>query len=208
MKTNHLFACSAIAAVFVAMAPAHAQLLGGGLRGGVSGMQSATLGGGFAPARGSFNDQTAASVSGHASAPTHAIDRASKAAKSGANEGRQPGERLKMDAVTTGRRVEDISASEAATADGVANAAVNRTAASAATGVTTATQSETSAGKVSTKPSSTPRTAPPASQAAPARPSDSPGSRRTETSARDGSETTGTTTDASASASMNASATS
>lgn len=206
MKTKYLFASSAIAAVFVAMAPAHAQILGGGLRGGVTGMQSATFGDGFGRVRGSVNDQTAASVSGHARAPTHAIDRASQVAKSGASEGMQAGERTKNDAVTEGRRAADVGASDAAIVGTAANASANQMAADAATGVTTATQTETSAGKASN--GSTPRIALPANQATPSKPSDSHRSPKRRPAADADSDTSGTTTEASASASMNASVTS
>ena len=41
MKTNHLLASAAISAMLVVTLPAHAQILGGGMHGGVGGMQSA-----------------------------------------------------------------------------------------------------------------------------------------------------------------------
>jgi hypothetical protein len=132
----------------------------------------------------------------------------------------------------------DVSASEAATIGDTANASVNRTAASAATGVTTAGQSEASAGRLSneltgevsghdaasTKPSLGPRPGHAADQTKPAKPADSQiaPKRRPETgensslepnakekaSTGGGGEMTGTTSDANASASLNASATS
>lgn len=238
MKINHLFASAAIAVVFVATAPAHAQLLGGGLRGGVSGMQSATFGGGFGPTRGAFNDQGAASASGHAGARTNATDRASKAAKSGANKGMQAGERAKMDAVTAGRRAVDVGATDAATIGGTATASADRATAGAATGVTTAEQSEASAGKLSKefaggvsghdsvgpKPTSSPHAGRTAGQTTPTNPTDGQGTpkRRPATtgekgssepnangkaSAGSGGEMPGTTSDANAYVSMNASAT-
>ena len=48
LKTHHLFASAAVAAMFAFNTPAHAQLVGGALGGAAGG----ALGGGFGPAGG------------------------------------------------------------------------------------------------------------------------------------------------------------
>ena len=63
MNRNHLFATAAITALLAGTLPAQAQMLGGGIRGGVSGMQAATFGGGFATMHSAGTRQTDISAS-------------------------------------------------------------------------------------------------------------------------------------------------
>jgi len=83
MRTKHIFASAAIAAVLVANVPAEAQLLGGGARGGVTGMQGATFGGGFGPLHGAMSEQASASTAGRAGIHAPGTERVNTAAKAG-----------------------------------------------------------------------------------------------------------------------------
>ena len=66
MKTNHLFASAAVAAVLVMTAPAHAQLLGGGARGGAGGAFAGSFGamGGMGGMNGRMSAASDASLRG------------------------------------------------------------------------------------------------------------------------------------------------
>src|SRR6202008_448876 len=66
MKRNHLFASAAIGAVLAATLPVHAQMLGGGVHGGVSSTQSARFGGGFRPTHSAVSNQTDLSAAARA----------------------------------------------------------------------------------------------------------------------------------------------
>ena len=83
MKTNQLFAGAALAALVVLAAPAHAQLLGAGLRGGVSSVQTTTFSGDAVNMRTFAKERAALSASGHAGGRVDAIGRVDNATKAG-----------------------------------------------------------------------------------------------------------------------------
>lgn len=74
MKTNHLFASAAIAAVLAMASPAQAQLLGGGARGGAGG----ALGGAFGPGVGDLRGNGTGSMNGEAGGHVNGIGRADR----------------------------------------------------------------------------------------------------------------------------------
>jgi hypothetical protein len=134
MRTNHLFASAAIAAVLVATAPAQAQRLGGGVHGGLSARQGATFAEGFGRVHGGAGGEASASATGRAGVRTQQTDRVGTAAKAGAHDSVRGAQTVKGDAQATGRgamqtgasggaRAEsDGKATTAATADSVGHA--------------------------------------------------------------------------------------
>ena len=93
MKTNHLFASAAYAAALVVALPAHAQILGGGMHGGVSGMQTATFGGGFGTPRSAVSGQTDLSASARARGRVDGLGRLDRTAQSGTQQAARDAER-------------------------------------------------------------------------------------------------------------------
>jgi hypothetical protein len=149
MKRNHLFASAAIGAVLAATLPAQAQILGGGTRGGVSGMQTATFGGGFGAPHGAARSQTDLSASGRARGQVDGLGRLDRTAKTGTQQAARDAGRAKADTAVAGRgavsagKVEATKASDAAL--GTTRAAAGSTAAASATA---AGQGETPVRKV------------------------------------------------------------
>jgi hypothetical protein len=151
MKTNHLFASAAIAAVLAGALPAQAQILGGGIHGGVTDMQAATFGGGLAPVHSAASGQTDLSAAGRAGARVNGLDRVDRPAKTATHEAVRDAGDTKASAA--GALRESVGAGESAAstaskaAQGTARAAVGS---AAATGVTAAGQAEASAANVDT----------------------------------------------------------
>jgi hypothetical protein len=133
MKRNHLFASAAIGAVLVVTLPVHAQILGGGMHGGVSSMQSARFDGGFGPTHSAVSSQTDLSGSARAGARADRLGRVDRTAKTGTQEAGRDAGRAKADAVVADRGA--VGASESAmskasdTAFGQTRAAAGATAA-------------------------------------------------------------------------------
>ena len=143
MKRNHLFASVAIGAVLVMTLPVQAQILGGGMRGGVSSMQSARFGGGFGPMHGAVSSQTDVSASARAGARFDGFGRVDRTAKTVTQEADRDAGRAKADALVAGRGAVGASESAASKASDTAFGATRGAAgAPAATGVTAAGQSE------------------------------------------------------------------
>jgi hypothetical protein len=149
MKTNHLFASAAYAAVLVAALPAHAQILGGGMHGGVTGMQAATFGGGFGAVGRSASGRTDLSASGRADGRVDGVGRVDRTAKEGTQEAARDAGHAKADAAVAGRQTVGAGEFEASKAG---NAALGTTRAAAgstaATSVTAAGQGEAQARNV------------------------------------------------------------
>jgi hypothetical protein len=121
MKRNHLFASAAIGAVLVATLPVDAQMLGGGMRGGVSGMQTARFGGGFGPMHSAATSQTDPSASARAGGRVDGLGRVDRTAKTGTQE-------AKTNAVAAGRGAASAGKFEATKAS---DTALDRTRAAA-----------------------------------------------------------------------------
>jgi hypothetical protein len=117
MRTNHLFASAAIAAVLVAIAPAQAQRLGGGVHGGLSARQGATLAEGFGRVHGGLGSEASESVTGRAGVRTHQTERVGTAAKAGVHDSMRGAQTVKGDAEATGRGAVQTGVSSAAKAD-------------------------------------------------------------------------------------------
>jgi hypothetical protein len=138
VKTNHLFASAAIGAVLVVTLPVHAQTLGGGMRGGASSIQSATLGGGTGSMGRAASGRTDISASGRAGARVDGLGRVDRTAKTGMQEAGRDAGRAKADAAVAARGT--VGASESAgskasdTVFGATRAAARATAATSATG--------------------------------------------------------------------------
>ena len=149
MKRNHLFASAAIGAVLAVTLPAQAQILGGGTRGGVSGMQTATFGGGFGAPHGAVRSQTDLSASGRARGQVDGLGRLDRTAKTGTQQAARDAGRAKADAAVAGRGAVSAGEFEATkvsdAARGTSRAAAGSTAAASATA---AGQSETAVRKV------------------------------------------------------------
>ncbi len=142
MKTNHLFASAAIAAVLAVASPAHAQLLGGGARGGAGG----ALGGAFGPGAGdlrgnmtaSMNSEAGGHVNGRADRTVGRADRTVKGDAQGAARGSAGAGEFVASGVADARQGEHV-----------ASRTTNATAASATAGPTRAAgQSQTPAHEV------------------------------------------------------------
>jgi hypothetical protein len=99
MKRNHLFASAALGAVLVATLPVHGQILGGGMHGGVSGMQTARFGGGFGPMRSAATSQTDTSASARAGGRVDGLGRVDRTAKTGTQQADRDAGRAKTNAV-------------------------------------------------------------------------------------------------------------
>jgi hypothetical protein len=151
MKRNQLFASAAIGAVLVVTLPVHAQIPGGGVRGGVSSMQSTRLGGGFGPTHGAVSSQTDLSVSARAGTRVDGLGRVDRTAKTGTQEAGQDAGRTKADAAVAARGAVGASESAASKARdtglGAARAAAGST---AATSVTAAGQGKAQVRSVDT----------------------------------------------------------
>jgi hypothetical protein len=142
MKRIHLFASAAIGAVLVVTLPAQAQILGGGMHGGVSGTQAAKFGGGFGTVRSAASSQTDLSASARAGARADGLGRLDRtAAKTGTQQAARDAERAKGDAVVAGRSAVSAGEFEASKAS---DAALGTTRAAAGS---TATASVTAAGQ-------------------------------------------------------------
>ena len=143
MKRNHLFASAAIGVVLVVTLPAHAQVLGGGMRGGVSGMQAARFGGGFGTVHSAATSQTDLSASGRSGARVDGLGRLDRTAKTGMQEAGRDAGRAKADALVAGRSAAGAGESEASRASAAALGTTRAAAGStAATSVTAAGQGE------------------------------------------------------------------
>ena len=142
MKRN-LFASAAIGAVLVVTLPVHAQILGGGMHGGVSGMQSARFGGGFGPMQSGAGSQTDLSGSARAGARVDGLRRAERTAKTGTQGAGRDAGRAKADAVVAGRAAVGAGEFEASKANDAALGTTRAAASSTtATSVTAAGQGE------------------------------------------------------------------
>jgi hypothetical protein len=149
MKRNHLFASAALGAVLVATLPVHAQILGGGMHGRVSGMQTARFGGGFGPTHGAVSNQTDLSASARAGARVDGLGRVDRTAKTGTQEAGRDGGRAMADAAVAGRGAIGAGESDASKANGVALGATRAAAGStAATSVTATGQGQAQARNV------------------------------------------------------------
>ena len=141
MKRNHLFASAAIGAVLVATLPVHAQMLGGGMHGGVSSTQSARFGGGFGPMRSAATSRSDPSASARAGRRVDDLGRVERPAKTGTQEADRDAGRAKADAAVAGRGAMGAGESDASKANGFALGATRAAARS------TATTSGTAAGQ-------------------------------------------------------------
>jgi hypothetical protein len=139
MKRNHLFASAAIGAVLTVTLPAQAQILGGGMHGGVSSMQTATFGGGFGTLHSAASSQTDPSASARARGRVDGLGRLDRTAKTGTQQAARDAERVKGDAVVAGRGAVSSGEFEATkasdTALGTSRAAVDSTATASVTAV-------------------------------------------------------------------------
>lgn len=143
MKRNQLFASAAIGAVLVVTLPVHAQMLGGGMHGGVSGMQSARFGSRVEPMHSAVRSQSELSASARSGARVDGVGRVDQTAKTGTQEAGRDAGRAKADAVVAGRGAVGASESAASKASETAFGATRAVAgATAATRVTAAGQSE------------------------------------------------------------------
>src|SRR5580692_8712510 len=146
MKTNHLFASAAYAAALVVALPAHAQILGGGMHGGVTGMQAATVGGGFGAVGRSASDRTPLSAPGPVDGRVDGLGRVDRSAKAGTQQATRDAGHAKADAAVAGHQAVDAGEFEASKGS---NAALSKTRAAAgstaATSVTAAGQGEAQA---------------------------------------------------------------
>jgi hypothetical protein len=141
MKRNHLFASAAIGAVLLVTLPVHAQILGGGVRGGVSSTQSARFGGGFGPMHSTVSSQSDLSASGRAGARVDGLGHVDRTAKTGTQEAGRDAGRARAEAGVAGRGAVRAEESDASKANAAALGATR-----AATG-TTATTSVTASGQ-------------------------------------------------------------
>jgi hypothetical protein len=139
MKRNYLFASAAIGAVLAVTLPAQAQILGGGIRGGVGGMQTATFGGEFGTLHSAASSQTDPSASARAGGRVDGLGRLDRTAKTRTQETGRDARSAKADAAVAGRgavsagEFEATKASDAAR--GRSRAAAASTAAASATAV-------------------------------------------------------------------------
>jgi hypothetical protein len=128
MNGNHLFARAAIAVALVVTLPAYAQVLGGGMRGGLTNMQGATFGGGFGTVHGA--------AGGKADASVHS--RADRIAEAAPHEAKRDAGHAVADASIAGRRTAGAAESAASktsnTARGTAGAAAGSAPAISTTG--------------------------------------------------------------------------
>jgi hypothetical protein len=136
MNRNHLFATAAITALLAGTLPAQAQMLGGGVRGGVSGMQPAAFGGGFATTHAGTR-QTDLSASGRAGARVDGPGRVVQTAKTGTQGAARAADAAKADTAAAGRETVGAGEFEASTASdaalGTTRAAAGSTAGISAT---------------------------------------------------------------------------
>jgi hypothetical protein len=139
MKRNHLFASAAIGAVLAATLPVHAQMLGGGVHGGVSSTQSARLGGGFRPTHSAVSNQTDLSAAARAGARVDEFGRVDRTAQTGTRDAGRHAGRAMADAAVAGRGAIGAGESDASKANGVALGATRAAAGSTATTSVTAT---------------------------------------------------------------------
>lgn len=143
MKRNHLFASAAIGAVFVVTLPAQAQILGGGMHGGVSGMQTATFGGGVGALHSAASSQTDLSASARARGRVDGLGRLDRTAKTGTQQAARDAGRAKADASVAGRGAVSAGEFEATKASDAALGTTRAAAGStAAAGVTAAARGE------------------------------------------------------------------
>jgi hypothetical protein len=138
MKTNHLLASAAFTAVLVVTLPAHAQLLGGGMHGGVTSMQAATFGSGTGTRGSTASGRTDVSDSAGAGGRVHGVGRVDRTAKAAAQATGRDVRGAKTDAAVAGRQ--SVAAGNAAV--GTTRAAAGT---AAATGVSAAGQGEAQA---------------------------------------------------------------
>jgi hypothetical protein len=142
MKANHLFASAALATVLLAALPAHA-ILGGAVRGGVSGTQAATFGSGFGTAGTSASGNSDLSGYGRAGGRVDRIghlDQTTRAAKEGVS--RDAGN-TRTDTIATGRQAVGTGEFEASHASSAALGTVQGAAGSrAATSATAVGQTQ------------------------------------------------------------------
>ncbi|HEX4388461.1 MAG TPA: hypothetical protein VH109_07530, partial [Steroidobacteraceae bacterium] len=152
MRTNHLFASAAIAAVLVATAPAQAQRLGGAVHGGLSARQGATFTDGFGRVHGGVGGEATASATGRAGVRTQQTDRVGTAAKAGVHDSVRGAQTIKGDAEATGRGAMQTSVSGAAKANNEGKATTAATADSVGrANLPTLGESEVQGGKLSAR---------------------------------------------------------
>ena len=147
MKRNHLLASAAFTAVLLVTLPAHAQLLGGGMHGGVTSMQAAKFGGGIGTRGSAASGRTDVSDSARAGGRGPGGGRVDRTAKAAEQKSGRDVRGAKTDAAVAGRR-------SAAAGDAAGDAAVGTTRAAAgtaaATGISAAGQGEVQARNVDT----------------------------------------------------------
>jgi hypothetical protein len=141
MKTNHLLASVAFTAVLIVTLPAHAQLLGGGMHGGVTSMQAATFGGGIGTPGSAASGRTDASDSARAGGRVPGVGRVDRTARAAEQESGHDVRGTKTDAAVADRR--SVATGDAAV--GTTRAAAGT---AAATGVSAAGQGEAQARNV------------------------------------------------------------
>jgi hypothetical protein len=151
MKTKHLYASAALAAVLVVALPTQAQVLGGVMHGGVSGMPAPTFGGGLGAMGSVASGGTDLSASGRAGGRVEGLGRVDRTATAGAQEAARDARHAKAAAAAAGRQTVGAGESEASKASnaGLATArAAART--GTATSVTAAGQGEAQARNIDT----------------------------------------------------------
>ena len=120
MNRNHLFATAAITALLAGTLPAQAQMLGGGVRGGASGMQPAAFGGGFATMHSAGTRQTDLSASGRAGARVDGLGHVDRTAKTETQGAGRAADAAKSDTAVAGRKTVGAGEFEASKASDVA----------------------------------------------------------------------------------------
>ncbi|GAC1697389.1 MAG: hypothetical protein PVS2B3_08830 [Steroidobacteraceae bacterium] len=123
VNRNQLFSRAVIAAALVVTLPAHAQLLGGGMHGGLTSMQGATVGGGFGTVHGTGGGDAEFSANNRAERIAGAGARdANRAAGHAATDASMSGQRATGAAQTAASRARDGAQGTAGTAEGSVSA--------------------------------------------------------------------------------------
>jgi hypothetical protein len=151
MKTKHLYASAALAAVLAMALPTQAQVLGGVMHGGVSGMPGHTFDGGLGAMGNVASGGTDLSAAGRAGGRVEGLGRVDRTANAGAQEAARDARHAKAAAATAGRQTVDAGESEASKASNAALATARAAARTgAATSVTAAGQGQAQARNIDT----------------------------------------------------------
>jgi hypothetical protein len=151
MRTNHLFAASAIAVMLVATVPAQAQRLGGAGYGALSARQGVVSANGFSRVRAGASGEASVSAAGGAGVSTQRTPRVDTAAKVVEHDTVRSAEAVKGGTEATGRgAVQTAASSTARAATGVNGTTAATENAVGRANLTAAGQGGVQAGKLST----------------------------------------------------------